>query len=80
VNTFLAHAERGPLKNETRSRALGGGIFELKTRQGDRLLYFYYGLRTTVLANGFKKGARLRDEVRRAERLRAQLEEEGASI
>ena len=77
VNTLLAHAQQGPLRNATRSRGLGNGIFEFKTRQGDRLMFFYYGPRTTILANGFKKGAKLREEMRRAERLRAQLEAEG---
>ncbi len=52
------HARRGPMFNDRVSRSLGGGIFEFKTRRGDRLLWFYpsnaHG--RTVITHGFHKG------------------------
>lgn len=66
------HAETGPIPNTGKSRLLEEGIFEFKSRQGDRLLYFYHpwqrGL--TIVTHGFRKGARLRTEIERAYTLR----------
>jgi hypothetical protein len=76
VRTITKHAERGPLKIEAKSRSLGNGIFEFKTRQGDRLLYFYGGSRTTILTHGFRKGAKVSQERTRAEHMRRLWEEE----
>ena len=68
------HAERGPILNLRRSRPLGDGIFEFKSRQGDRMLYFYpTGQRgDTILTHGFRKGSRLGTEIARAKALRAE--------
>ena len=62
------HAHRGPILNVQRSRPLGNGIFEFKSRQGDRILFFYpEGQRgVTIVTHGFRKGDRLRTEVQRA--------------
>ena len=68
------HAERGPIQNIQRSRALGNGIFEFKSRQGDRILFFYpEGQRgVTILTHGFRKGVRLRTEIERAVNFRTE--------
>ena len=62
------HADRGPILNIQKSRPLGNGIFEFKSRQGDRILFFYpEGQRgVTILTHGFRKGAQVRTEIERA--------------
>ena len=72
VALIQQHAERGPILNVRRSRPLGEGILEFKSRQGDRILFFYpAGQRgVTILTHGFRKGARLRTEIERAIALR----------
>lgn len=72
LNVLRQHAMSGPLLNEEKSRMLGDGILEFKSRQGDRLLWFYHPSRRgeTVITHGFHKGARLDTEVERAKRLR----------
>lgn len=66
------HATTGPIPNTGKSRLLEEGIFEFKSRQGDRLLYFYHPWqrRLTLVTHGFRKGARLRTELERAYTLR----------
>ena len=66
------HAASGPILNTGKSRLLEEGIFEFKSRQGDRLLYFYHPgqRRLTLVTHGFRKGARLRTELERAYTLR----------
>ena len=65
------HANGGPLLNEQQSREIKDGIYEFKTIQGARLLYFYPGTqRLTILTHGFMKGAKLPAEVARAKRYR----------
>ena len=70
------HANNGPLTNIQKSRRLRDtdGIFEFKNRQGARVLYFYPGdMRgITILTHGFKKGANLNTEIRRAERIQTE--------
>ena len=69
--------DHGPIKNEQKSRLLGDGIFEFKTRQGDRVFYFYARAGTTVLTHGCKKPKRsqLPVEIEKAQRLRQLYEE-----
>jgi hypothetical protein len=74
LNVMKQHAIAGPLLNEQKSRNLRDGILEFKSRQGDRLLWFYPpGTRgETVITHGFHKGAPLNAEIERAKRLRDQ--------
>lgn len=70
------HANSGPVRNQQKSRLLRDGIWEFKTRQNDRLLYFFHGEGRTILTHGFHhrgghEGNRLRAEVDRALALRA---------
>ena len=78
LNVLRRHATVGPIRNVQKSRELRDGIFEFKSRQGDRLLWFYDPERRgdTVITHGFHKGARLETEVARAKRLRDQYLEE----
>ena len=64
--------------NETKSRKLSEEIYEFKSRQGDRLLYFYPPGRRgeTIVTHGFHKGRPLGVELGRAERLRRQYLQE----
>ena len=72
LNVLQQHAMGGPILNEQKSRLLKDGIFEFKSRQGDRLLWFYSseGRGDTVITHGFHKGARVNIEIERAKRLR----------
>jgi hypothetical protein len=74
INLLKRHAEAGPIQDITKSRELRNGIFEFKTRQGIRILYFYAPGRRTILTHGFKKGARLADEISRAARMKMEWE------
>lgn len=62
----------GPMFNFQKSRLLEEGIFEFKSRQGDRLVYFYHPARRgqIIITHGFRKGAKLRTEIDRALALR----------
>jgi len=71
TNLLTRHADKGAIKNDKKSRHLGDGIYEFKTTQGDRLLYFYDGLGTTILTHGFQKGAQVQAEIKKAKDLRA---------
>lgn len=68
------HTYHGAVKNERKSRVIKGkeNLLEFKTRQGDRLVYFYLPGRKTVLTHGFHKGADVSLEYNRAERIRDQ--------
>jgi len=48
-------AMTGPPKNEKRSRSLGDDIFELKTRGGIRILYFYDEGRLVICTEAVRK-------------------------
>ena len=65
LNIMRRHAEHGPILNTQKSRLLEDGIFEFKSMQGDRLLYFYPSdrRREVIITHGFSKGARLRVEI-----------------
>ena len=68
LNVISRHADFGPSFNEQKSRLIEDGIYEFKSRQGDRLLYFYSPAErgATIITHGFRKGARLRTEIQRA--------------
>jgi len=72
VNLLTRHAEHGPIRNEKKSRAIKGkeNLWEFKTRQGDRIPFFYLAGGKTVLTHGFHKGAPARTEYRKAEAIR----------
>ena len=72
VNLLARHAEHGPIRNERKSRAIKGkdNLWEFKTRQGDRIPFFYLAGGKTVLTHGFHKGAPARTEYRKAEAIR----------
>ena len=63
------HADQGPIFNKEKSRPLWQGIYEFKTRQGDRVYYFYDSGRLTILTHGSIKPsgqAQLAAEVQKA--------------
>lgn len=68
------HADSGQIRNERKSRAIKGrqGLFEFKSRQGDRLLYFYLPGWKTVFTHGFHKGAPEKAEYSRAQTIKDQ--------
>lgn len=70
-------AVNGTELREPYSKALGGGIFELRAKVGSdisRVLYFFFVGRKVILTNGFiKKSAKTpTNEVERAKRYRAE--------
>lgn len=76
VGVIRLHANQGPLRNEQKSRLLRDGIYEFKSRQGARILWFYGQRGQTVLTHGFKKGVSLDPEIKRARDLRSDWERE----
>ena len=72
------HADHGPITNERRSRKLSENIFEFKTRQADRVYYFYNPGGQTILTHGSRKpsSSMVRNEVQREERMMAQYRKE----
>lgn len=72
------HADYGPIKNLKKSRSIEGyeGLFEFKSRQGARLIYFYLPGSRTILANGFCKGEPTKPEFQKAKQIRKQCIEE----
>jgi len=62
------HMDHGPVLNTEKSRPLWQDIYEFKTRQNDRMYYFYDSGRLTILTHGSikPKGKQLSDEVSRA--------------
>ncbi len=67
------HKDHGPIWNQEKSRLLWQDIYEFKTRQGDRMYYFYDGGRLTILTHGSIKPKRrqLSTEVTRAVSLKS---------
>jgi putative component of toxin-antitoxin plasmid stabilization module len=66
-------AQAGPPRDERRSRHLGAGVFELKTPQGFRIIYFFDRGRLIVCSELCRK-PKPRDFsalIRRAQRFRA---------
>lgn len=74
VNILIWHANHGPIMNKRKSKVIEGreNLLEFKTRQGDRIVYFYLRGRRTVLTHGFHKGAAASAEYDRAETIRNQ--------
>ncbi|MFC1946764.1 type II toxin-antitoxin system RelE/ParE family toxin [Chloroflexota bacterium] len=72
INIIKRHAENSPILNERKSRSIEGkkNLYEFKSTQGDRILYFYQLNRITVLTNGFHKGTPVEIEFQKAIRLR----------
>ncbi len=62
------HKDHGPVRNKEKSRPLWHKIYEFKTRQGDRMYYFYDIGRLTILTHGSikPKEQQLSAEVSRA--------------
>ena len=62
------HKDHGPILNKEKSRLLWQDIYEFKTRQGDRMYYFYDIDRLTILTHGSikPKEQQLSAEVSRA--------------
>jgi hypothetical protein len=74
VLRFQRHADFGASHNKQQSRPITGrnNLFEFKSRQGDRILYFYLSGAKTVLIQGFHKGDPARSEFDKAENIRDQ--------
>jgi len=72
VRRYQRHADNGPTSNLEHSRPIKGrkNLFEFKTKQGSRLLYFYMPGKATVLTNGFHKGDPPNPQFDKAEQLR----------
>lgn len=80
VYTWHANFKRGVWFNPKKSKPIQGrrNLYEFKSKQGDRLIYFLlYGGRT-VLTHGFHKGVPARREYDRGEQMRDQYLEETA--
>ena len=58
VNRYERYANHGTIRNTRISRHITnrGNLYEFKTHQGDRLLYFNHPNGGIVLTNGFHKG------------------------
>ncbi len=71
VRIYTMHADSGPIRNKTKSRVIEGrqNLLEFKSRQDDRLLYFYLSGSRTVLTHGFHKGAPAEAEYDKAEKM-----------
>lgn len=74
VNIIKRHADSGVIRNVRKSRVIRGrrNLLEFKSKQGDRLLYFYGPHGITVLVHGFHKGAPEQAEYDKAEAMRDQ--------
>jgi phage-related protein len=55
VNLIQQRADRAQIHNQQHFRSLGDDIFELKTRNGVRILCFWSGTNKLVLTHGFFK-------------------------
>lgn len=74
VNIYQRHADYGQIWNIRKSRSVRGykHLLEFKSKQGDRLVYFYLSGAKTVLTHGFHKGARADVEYDKAKKMRDQ--------
>lgn len=72
LRRYTSYADYGPTMNTAFSRHLKGygNLFEFKSHQGDRLLYFMLADGDIALASGFHKGAPQEAEFERAVRCR----------
>ena len=71
-NILRRHADRGPIINKEKSRLLWDDIYEFKTRQNDRMYYFFDSGGLTILTHGSikPKKKQLSTEVQRAVTMR----------
>jgi hypothetical protein len=74
AHLILRHADYGPQRNKEKSKIVEGreNLLEFKTRNGDRLMYFYLPGHRTILTHGFHKGGVTSSEYDRAEKIRDQ--------
>jgi hypothetical protein len=72
VKIYTIHADHGPIRNIRKSRYVRRNLFEFKSYQGDRIIYFYLPDGKTVLTHGFHKGTPAEVEYRKAEGIRDQ--------
>jgi hypothetical protein len=71
TNLLIRHADHGQIWDPQKSKRITkSGIFEFKTMQGDRLLYFYDLGRKTIVTHGFHKGNPAKQEYRLAEKIK----------
>ena len=72
-------AKRGSLKNPEKSKKLHSdkqiNIYEFKSKPY-RILYTFFGEKTIILSHGFSKGAKIKNEIKRAQGFFNQLFEE----
>jgi hypothetical protein len=74
AHTITLHADYGTIRNKEKSKIIEGrgNLLEFKTRNGDRLVYFYLPGHRTILTHGFHKGAVAKAEYTRADKIRDQ--------
>ncbi|GEM_PF-1719925 len=74
VNIYTRHADHGHIKNVRKSRPIEtfDGLFEFKSSQNDRLLYFYLLGGKTVISHGFHSTHKkaMKTEYKKAEAIR----------
>ena len=75
VYRYKRHAANGPTANKQHERHIAshGNLWEFKTPQGDRLLYFNHPDGLVVLTNGFHKGDPVNQQYDRAVEYRDQI-------
>jgi hypothetical protein len=79
TNILARHADHGQIWNRQKSKRVhtkSGTTLEFKTKQGDRVLYFYDRGRKTILTHGFHKGCPPNPEYRRSQRIKEQYQRE----
>ena len=78
AHILVRHADYGVLRNREKSKVISGrgNLLEFKTRNGDRLIYFFLPGHRTILTHGFHKGAVASAEYNRAEKIRDQYRRE----
>jgi hypothetical protein len=79
LNLIEKTAKDGIINNPHHCKHLEGEIYEFKAPRGARLLWFYGGVRKSIVcANGFVKTRTKtpRDEIKRAEKIRKKYLEE----
>ena len=64
VERYKRHAEIGPSRNTKHERHIvsSGNLWEFKTPQGDRLLYFNHSHNRVILSDGFHSGHKSHDQ------------------
>ena len=70
VIRYKRHGDNGPSGIKKHERHIRGNLWEFKTYQGDRLMYFNHPNGGTVMTNGFHKGDPPEQQFDKAESLR----------